>query len=60
MLDAHNTQPEDPVRCLASTGHLFATILSIVYLIPLIVLCVRFYNRSYFTTLATPSRPRTM
>lgn len=41
--------PDTRLSCCASTGHVFAVMLNVVYLIPLIVLFVRFYLRSYLT-----------
>lgn len=40
--------PNSQLSCCAATGHAFAVALNVAYLIPLIVLFVRFYLRSYF------------
>lgn len=44
------------LSCCVSTGQIFAVALNVVYLIPLIVLFVRFYLRSYLKSAAKGSK----
>ncbi len=47
LLHAANKHQQGLVSCCASTGQAFAVALNVIYLIPLIVLFLRFYFRSY-------------